>query len=355
MRKLLLPALALIALLAPGQAVGRTWVVWADAPSNPPADLATSYLFLDQFFPKTLQIRVGDKVTVRSRQFHTATFLGSKSIAQMPLLMPDPAAHYTGILDAAGAPFWFNGGPPKFIYNPEAFQVVGTPTVADRSVHSSGNFVFSQTHRYTFTFPKRGTYKLICLVHPTMQGAIVVKAKKAKIPTTTRVAATTLKQLAASWATARSLVSHVPSDPRTVIAGLGKDTAVLGFQPKRLTVPVGATVTWDNDSPSEPHNMAFGDEAYLTRLGETLDLFPVAPGAPNQVLPFVVFGSDPPGPYVHTGSNHGNGFLATPVIDLNPNTPNPETFGVKFTKAGTYHYLCQIHGKDMSGDVVVTG
>jgi plastocyanin len=336
-------------------AKAQTWVVWADAPTNPPADLTDSVPGLDQFLPSKLQIHVGDKVTFKSKSFHTATFLGSTPQSQMPLLMPDPASHYSGIVDSLGAPFWFNGGPPKFVYNPQAFQPVGSQVVADANVHSSGNFVFSQTHSYTFTFTKPGTYKVVCLVHPGMKATIVVKPKTATIPTRAQVAARVLKQLNRSWQTARSLQSLRPSEANTVYAGVGSTTALMAFQPRQLTVPVGTTVTWLENSPTELHNIAFGPVDYIQNFIDTLDQFPVASGAPNQVDPFLTLGSEPPAPYVYNGSNHGNGFLATPAIDEDPNSPPPDRFGVTFTKPGTYHYICMIHGKDMSGDITVTG
>jgi plastocyanin len=357
MRKLLLVAVVGAAFVAAGPADGRTWIVWAGAPANPPADLATSDPWLNQFLPKTTTIRVGDRITFKSREIHTATFLGSAPLSQFPILMPDPASHYSGIVDSLGMPFWFNGGPPKFIYNPDAWLAVGSARVADKAAHSSPNLALTPSHQYTFTFPKAGTYKLICLVHPTvMKGTVVVKAKKAKVLTKAKFAATTLKQLNQYWTQSRALLAQAPpSTPNTVYAGIGKAPTLQAFKPRSLTVPVGTTVTWANNAPGEPHNMAFGDLSYQEALLQATDLFPTSRDSPNQVTPFVVFGSEPPGPYVYTGSNHGNGFLATPVIDQDPATPNPPSFAVTFTKAGSYHYMCQIHGKDMAGDIVVTG
>lgn len=333
----------------------RTWVVWADAPTTPPADLKAFDPWLNRFFPSKLQIHVGDKVSFKSRNFHTATFLGSTPASQIPVVMPDPTSHYTGVVDATGAPFWFNGGPPKFVYNPRAFQPVGSPAVADSTVHSSGNFVFLPKHNYTFTFTKPGTYKVQCLVHSGMKGTIVVKPKKAKIPTPAQVAAVTLKQLNQSWQTARSLQSQRPSEPNTVDAGAGQGVVLQAFLPRTLTVHSGTTVTWVSNAESEPHNISFGPVDYIENLLNTLDQFPVSASAPNQVIPFVALGSEPPAPYVYTGSNHGNGFLATPAIDKDPNSPPPDRFSVTFTKPGTYHYICMFHGKEMSGDIIVTG
>ena len=354
-RRLFVGVLVAVACGAAKPAHASTWVVWAGAPSDPPADLKASLASLNQFIPRRLQIHVGDKVIFKSKEFHTATLLGSTPRSQMPLVMPDPTSHYSGIVDALGRPFWFNGGPPKFIYNPQAFQPVGSPVVADADVHSAGNFIFIPKHQYTFTFAKAGTYRVVCLVHPGMKGTIVVKPRRAKIATRAKVAAAVLRQLNQSWKIARSLQAQRPADPYTVYAGLGSTTALMAFQPSKLTVPTGTTVTWVENSPTEVHNIAFGEESYILNLINPLDQFPVAPGAPNQVNPFTVFGSEPPGPYVYSGANHGNGFLATPTIDKDPNSPPPESFSVKFTKAGSYHYFCMIHGKEMAGDIVVTG
>ena len=356
MRKLLLAAVAGAAFLAPGSADARSWVVWADAPSKPPVDIESSHPILNQFFPSTLAIRVGDRVTFRSEGFHTASFLGSTPADQVPLIMPDTTGgKYTGVTDSTGAPFWFNGGPPKFIFNPRAIQSVGSARVTRTGLHSSGVLLFRQGKRHVFVFTKPGRYQVVCLVHPGMKGTIIVKPRRAKVLTPSKVAGAVLGQLNRSWAQARALAMETPPTPNTVFAGVGKETALLAFQPKTLSVPVGATVTWTMNSPTEVHNVAFGDFDYITRLLEATDLLPVAPGAPNQVSPFFPFGSEPPGPYVHTGANHGNGFLATPTLDPDPNSPPPQSFSVRFTKAGTHSYLCMIHGKDMAGEVVVRG
>jgi plastocyanin len=115
-------------------------------------------------------------------------------------------------------------------------------------------------------------------------------------------------------------------------------------------------VNFVNKSPSEPHNVAFGPKAYLLDLMKKLDLFPFGPGAPNQVIPFFPYGSDPSGLYVYDGKNHGNGFFATPLTDAQPGLPPKGLAGqyqIKFTKAGRYHYICMLHGPDMAGDIVV--
>jgi plastocyanin len=69
------------------------------------------------------------------------------------------------------------------------------------------------------------------------------------------------------------------------------------------------------------------------------------------VLPF---GTDPKGVYTYDGTNHGNGFFATPLTAGSAKIPLPRASKVTFTKPGTYKFFCWIHGPDMSGTVVVT-
>ena len=40
---------------------------------------------------------------------------------------------------------------------------------------------------------------------------------------------------------------------------------------------------------------------------------------------------------------HGNGFFATPLTFQAPGTPFTPDTKIKFTAAGTYTYICQLH------------
>ena len=125
--------------------------------------------------------------------------------------------------------------------------------------------------------------------------------------------------------------------------------------PKKLSVKVGTAVNFVNKSPSEPHNVVFGPQKYIEGLMKKVDLLPAGPGSPNQAPPFFAYGSDPPGSYSYDGTNHGNGFLTTPLTDAQPGVPPRGLFGaarVSFTKAGTFKYFCLLHGPDMGGEIV---
>ena len=106
--------------------------------------------------------------------------------------------------------------------------------------------------------------------------------------------------LIAPEAEAQTAASGIP-----VQAGINdpKDPsiAVLEFMPKKVTVPIGATVTWDWTGATEPHS--------------------VTCTAPGQVLPAP--GSDPAlfAPTPPTGPYDGTAFVNSGLQPLGPTTP----------------------------------
>ena len=94
----------------------------------------------------------------------------------------------------------------------------------------------------------------------------------------------------------------------------------------------GTTVTFVNRSPSEVHNVAFGPKKYLLSFSKQTDLLPQGPGSKNQVTPLFLYGTEPKGGYTFDGSNHGNGFLATPLTAGSRLIPLPRAEKVTFSK-----------------------
>ena len=358
-RLLLICIGAFAALAFAGQASAANYKIWAgpgflkSAPAGTP-EMADANLF----FPRRVEIHVGDTVTFKSDGFHTATYLGTHKATEFPIFAPEPdESTYSGIADLAGNPFYFNGL-PKFAYNiPQVFAPTGSNVIGGGAdVHSSG---ILDKKGYTYRFTKPGDYVFRCLIHPMMSVHVVVKPRAAHIQSATRVLKATAAELNSAVATAKKLDKVAPQAANTVYAGVGKQVPggsieLMAFKPQKLRVKVGTTVTFQLNSPMEIHNMVFGPADYLQSSFKTLDLVPQGPGQPNQVWPFFFYGTDPAqaGGYTYSGTNHGNGFLATPL--LGPvGTPLPQTVKITFTKPGVFKYICGVHGADMNGEIEV--
>jgi plastocyanin len=327
-----------------------TWNVAVGEQARPPAGTPKGAT-LNQFFPAKLAINAGDKVTFTTFGFHTVSYLGGK--APQPLVGPAPGATYSGINDSAGQPFYFDGM-QAFAYNLSVFGPVGPPTISGKTPASSGA-IFATSPRKpgkaTFTFPTAGIFRILCQVHPGMQMTVAVKPKGASVPTADAVAARIKVETDVAWAKAKPLANaNVPAG--TITMGIGGKTTILDFLPAVTRVKVGATVRFVNRSPSEIHNVGLGPLKYINGFMKQTDLFPMGPGSKNQVTPAFIYGSDPPGtPF--DGTNHGNGFFATPLADDAPRgLPNSQS--VTFTAPGKYHFICMLHGRDMAADVIVT-
>ena len=79
---------------------------------------------------------------------------------------------------------------------------------------------------------------------------------------------------------------------------------------------------------------------------------PQPSGPPRlQFNPLMFLPSDPALP-PYTGSNHGDGFLNTGIMDSNPQSPPPSSVEVTFPTAGSYLYECTIH-PGMQGTIKV--
>ena len=364
MRRILVLVIACAALAVTGSAGAATYSLYAGEQSPAPAGVPAQAT-LNGFYPGKLTIHAGDRVRITSMTFHTATFGNAANLAPArALFVPDPAGgtYADTPNDFANNPWYFEPF-PKFIYNLLAFGPVGDNVIDDKQIHNSGILTPDQNGKpgtYTARFPKVGAYKLICVLHPGMDGTVVVKPRRANVagPAAQRLKANA--QITVGWVRARTLDdTQVPAN--TVYMGVGGKETLLDFLPDTQTVPVGTVVEFVNESPSEPHNAVAGPLDWLGPFIQATDLIPTGPGSPNQAPPFFFYGSDPPGGdgvYTYAGvTQHGNGVFSTPVADDQPGDPPnglPQSFKVRFTTAGTYRFFCQIPGPDMAADIVVT-
>ncbi|MGH2411173.1 MAG: cupredoxin domain-containing protein, partial [Chloroflexota bacterium] len=115
----------------------------------------------DSFNPAQLTIHAGDAV-VWHGFLHTITF--------------GPAAQIAHLRQTLIVPVSQKAGPPILAFNPLVALPSGGKTYAGTGFVSSGLLTPTgpQVPSYTLTFPKAGTYTYVCLLHPHMQGTIIV-------------------------------------------------------------------------------------------------------------------------------------------------------------------------------------
>lgn len=114
------------------------------------------------------------------------------------------------------------------------------------------------------------------------------------------------------------------------------------FFPANLHIHVGDTVHW-NQSTHEIHTVTFLAGTPMPDL-----ILPSPSGQPSPIMfnPQAVFPAMPA-----NGMYDGTSFANSGLMGLDPG--QVRTFDLTFTKAGTYDYLCLVHGVMMSGKIIV--
>ena len=135
-------------------------------------------------------------------------------------------------------------------------------------------------------------------------------------------------------ATLSAAATHV------VWVGFGGDRGgeAIIFTPKYIDVTVGDTVIWRDADGLEPHTVSFGPMATLKKLAQN-NITP---------LPHKLLGLNPKVANATLGNTYdGTGFANSGFLTKG------KTWRLTFSKPGTYHYLCLIHGEPMDGYVLV--
>jgi plastocyanin len=307
---------------------------------------------VDGYSLRTVKVHVGDKVRWKLNGFHSVTF-SKKGSGPLPFVIPDPSAKYSGVGDAAGAPFWFNGQ-AQLDLNPLGAFPQGGKTEDGSQLTGSG-LPLGNAKPYTLKFTKAGIFTYYCVVHPGMQAKVKVVAKGKKIPSAKQDRKVAAKRFAAEVKAAKKQAKFKPA-AGTIQGGNDKgDVVQLRFFPQSSHVPVGGSLTLQVKSLPEAHTFSFGPGAYVQQVaGAFVNPVPNPAGPPTLALNGqVAFPSDPPPALPsYDGSAHGNGFLSTGMLDGDPASPQPSSAKVTFTKAGTYSFICLLH-PFMHGTVVV--
>lgn len=348
-------AVALLAIPASASAATKV-VLMGTPPTKDGKAIGKLGADVNDFFPNGTTIHVGDKVQFTPTGFHNAN-LPKKGGTAAPLLV-STGQPVTGLNDAAGNPFWFNGAVPQVSFNP----VLGKSNLGKTLSYNGSKAINSglppdsgKPKPMTVKFTKTGTVAFYCDIHPGMKGSIKVLAKSKEIPSVKADTKRLNDQVARALKVAKTLPTKTPAPGTVDLGSAGKGgVEFFGMLPATQTVTVGTTLKFQMTPGSrEVHTATFGPgdpekepNSYLGQLAAAF-LPPVPRGD-------AVYPSDPPpaGPAALTPTLHGNGFWNSGALDLASASPLQPSNVVTFVAPGTYNFYCLVH-PFMKGTVVV--
>lgn len=365
-----------------GPAIGQATAQDKAAPMAPPAlgpqadgtmlwkvqvgamDMAAG-VDVHSFLPNEITINAGDAIWFQFAPmgvpgFHTVTFTSGGPVPD--IFMPD-------MVD--GAPVASPEGPPRLMINPKLAFPDGRTSYDGTGYTNSGLDVMRMDQGpYTLTFSKPGTYDYACAVHSIiMKGKVIVLETGAALPTdaagyesSAHDAMTKLfdegkANIAAAQAPA-PVASASGGSTWGVIAGPGglSQARVMRFIPPTVTIKVGDTVRWMNQSTGEPHTITFlgGAEQPEDTLVE-----PQPSGPPKFIQSFETL-LPSGGPTFDGTGYHNSGFIGLAPEMGKPLGLTGDSYELTFTAAGEYRYYCVLHSggpedkAGMVGTVIVT-
>jgi plastocyanin len=343
---LLLAALTIPLTIPVAVQAGVTWKVNLGAQSKNMGRQAMAFL------PNEIWIYVGDSITWTSKTDanHTVTFLKQVSGGAA-------AAGTTRPSSGLGCTGGSQGGASVATANGSAFNGLSC-------VNSD---ILTAGQSYTVTFPNAGNYKLVCLIHRDMTGAVHVLPLAANLPFIQsdydKLVADETHDLIDDTDRAKARngnpgtgINQVIMTGEFVATGGGKSyLAIMRFLPSKIVVHAGDTVEWTNADPSEPHTVTFSQPGVRGSALEPVALIGVTPdddGAQHGTLPNAA------GTAVACGA--GTSCFNTGVISAARQDQTAQTAlgvtraRVTFSTPGTYDYYCILHDDlGMVGTVVV--
>src|SRR3954447_18424375 len=132
------------------------------------------------FYPRALRIHTGDVVRWDWRGFHTVTF-PVRGKGSPPLALLDQKLPVSGLNDAAGNPFWFNGQ-PNVALNPVAVQPSSGRSYNGSAVIGTGVPQGRKPKPFAMRFRRPGVFLYYCTVHPGMRGTVRVLSARRAVP-----------------------------------------------------------------------------------------------------------------------------------------------------------------------------
>jgi plastocyanin len=338
------------ALAVPGLAQAATKTVTMGVPGKSQGAFQklgsqTVFFEVNDFFPHGVTIHVGDSVKFAPVGFHSVD-IPPRGSSAVPLVSPT-AQMISGVNDAAGQPFWFNGN-PQVGFTPSLFagslgkkvKFTGAKRV------SSGLPLGTNPKPMTVKFTKAGNYTYFCNVHPGMKGIVRVK-KSGKVPSSKADAKALKRQVARDLTTSKGLANaSVPANTVDIGTAGAHGEERYAMLPDKLTVAPGTRVNFRMSPGSfEAHTATAGPgnpddkTSYVGSMAATFQGAPTfdprgaypseAPGAPAAGMSPVL---------------HGNGFWNSGILDSSTATPQlGSSNAVTFNTPGTYVFHCLIH------------
>ena len=260
-----------VLLAAPAAAQAKTKTVDMGTPAKAAKKFQDVGADVNDFFLHSVTIRAGDSVKFRPLGFHTAD-LPPRGGGGVPLIVPN-GQKVANSLDAANAAFWFNGQ-DQVGFNPELlasgfgkrFTYNGSKRV------NTGLPLAAAPKPMTVKFPKKGKYTYVCDIHPGMEGQVVVKGKRARIPTAKQDKRRLKNQIATALKRAKKLPSTTPPANTVYTGGSAKGgVEYFGMLP-------------GNAHGQGRHERDVRDVAALVR-GAYRDLRPRRPRSRSEFLP----------------------------------------------------------------------
>jgi plastocyanin len=348
-------ALALAGGLAvPCVAHGAERTVYMGVPRASQKAFQTTFSDANRFFPRVATIHVGDRVRFVPAGFHNVDLPGRRT-RRLPLITPT-GQDVAGAVDAAGAPFWFNGQ-SGLSFNPTLLRLrFGRQlSYAGSEALNSGLPITNNPKALTVRFTRPGSFRYFCDIHTRMAGTVRVVQPERSVRTERAHRRTVRREVGAALRVARSITKGHTTPAGTVDLGIEKSgVSFFGFRPESLSVPRGSTVLFRMPARSnEVHTATFGPgnpetepTSYLGKLAGSLE-------TPN-FDPAALYPSDrPPALVGFTTSLHGNGFWNTGALDGDSSSATPPRSAVRFDSVGTFAYYCIIH-PFMRGTINVT-
>jgi plastocyanin len=312
----------------------------------------------EAFLPDTLTVDAGDTIvfTLRSHEPHTVTFEAPKPLPEPFFPLPDQ--------NLAVNPQLFLPAPMPGSPLPDPEDPVHLSVATDGAEYLNSGFLQHPGDTFSVTFTKPGTYQAVCLLHPQhMKGTITVNPAGSPRPMTdeayqqqalaqVRDFQTKEQALLAGIRVPEPTVNPDGTRTYTVYAGVGEAEQGIDLMEfvggQHLAIKAGDSVTFvlDKNDQGVPHTITFLSGGQ----DEELVVPQPQPSGPPRLIvnPQVLRPSPiPPAPYEGKGY-FNSGLLLT-------GSPGPQAYTVKFTKPGSFEYMCVLHDEGgMKGVIAVS-